>query len=424
MMIMLIMAFGVMLRIVSITGTHVPVPLSHDAGQYYQYAYNLRHHHIYSKDIAADSAGISPDALRTPGYSIFLALFANNVPNEKILSRIVWAQCLLSAATVVFAFFLFERFLSLFWSLVGAFLVAISPHLIAVNSYILTEPLFCFLMVLLCWRVSVFFEKPGFAGAIVLGGICALTALVRPGANYLPLVFLIILIGFWKWKKGLKFFVGVISGFIIVFSPWVIRNLVTLHRVSDNTLMVNFLHHGIYPDFMYGGNPQTYGFPYRFDPRANEIGKDSVSVLKEIAGNFQREPGRYLKWYLLKKPLALWSWSLIQGRDIFVYRVSHSPYFDNPLFQWTWYVMRSLHNALVVLCAMGCAMAWLPNSFLRLSDQSLYTARFISLLLIYFTLLHMIGAPFPRYSVPLRPFLYGLALFVPVALKRRQQTDI
>jgi hypothetical protein len=33
------------------------------------------------------------------------------------------------------------------------------------------------------------------------------------------------------------------------------------------------------------------------------------------------------------------------------------------------------------------------------------------MLLLYFTLIHMVGAPFPRYSFPLRPLFYGLALF-------------
>jgi hypothetical protein len=37
--------------------------------------------------------------------------------------------------------------------------------------------------------------------------------------------------------------------------------------------------------------------------------------------------------------------------------------------------------------------------------------RYISALLIYFTVLHMVGAPFPRYSVPLRPFQYAMALY-------------
>jgi hypothetical protein len=421
--VILIVIAGLIMRIESVIKTHVLVPLSHDAGQYYQYGYNMRHHHIYSKDIAVDNAIISPDALRTPGYPIFLALFTNDVPNEKILSDIVLAQCLLSGVTLIFAFFLFQKFLSFFWSLASASLTAVSPHLIAANSYILTESLFCFILVLLCWQTSVFLGKPKILRAFLLGGICAFGALVRPSLNAFPIVFLVILVSVFHWEKGIKYFVGVFVGFILFFSPWIIRNIITLHEVSDSTLMAGFLHHGVYPDFMYEQMPETYGFPYRFDPRADEIGKNVPSVLKEIVNRIKTEPGRYVKWYILKKPMAFWSWGMVQGQDIFVYRVSRSPYFDNPVFQWTWVVMRSLHNALVVLCAVGCALAWLPNSFLRLGDHTLYTARFISSLLIYFTLLHMIGAPFPRYSVPLRPFLYGMAFFVPVVLRRRAENS-
>ena len=51
-------------------------------------------------------------------------------------------------------------------------------------------------------------------------------------------------------------------------------------------------------------------------------------------------------------------------------------------------------------------------------------ARVVAALLLYFTILHIIGAPFPRYSVPLRPFQYGMALFglhyIIAALKSRK----
>jgi hypothetical protein len=56
-------------------------------------------------------------------------------------------------------------------------------------------------------------------------------------------------------------------------------------------------------------------------------------------------------------------------------------------------------------------MAWFPLSRIGVNQNPLFTARATSLLLIYYTALHIIGAPFPRYLVPLRPFLYGLALF-------------
>jgi hypothetical protein len=35
----------------------------------------------------------------------------------------------------------------------------------------------------------------------------------------------------------------------------------------------------------------------------------------------------------------------------------------------------------------------------------------MSLLVLYFLLVHSVLAPYPRYSIPLRPVLYGMSLF-------------
>jgi hypothetical protein len=73
--------------------------------------------------------------------------------------------------------------------------------------------------------------------------------------------------------------------------------------------------------------------------------------------------------------------------------------------------MKTLHAPLIWLGIVGCILAWLPGVALTLGSGALSSVRFISLLLLFFTLLHMVGAPFPRYSVPLRPLIYGMAVF-------------
>ena len=198
--------------------------------------------------------------------------------------------------------------------------------------------------------------------------------------------------------------------------------MATLGIATDNRLMVNFLHHGMYPDFMYEGVPQSHGFPYRYDPRAKKIGKDLPAVLKEILSRFVQAPLRHAKWYLTDKPRVFWSWNMIQGfGDAFVYPVSGSPYFHNTIFRITHRLMYVLHYSFVLLALFGCLMAWFPLTRIGLSQESLLMARFCSLLLIYYTCIHMVGAPFPRYSVPLRPYLYGMALFTPYILIRAIQ---
>ena len=119
-----------------------------------------------------------------------------------------------------------------------------------------------------------------------------------------------------------------------------------------------------------------------------------------------------MTWYLIKKPIAFWSWGMVQGQgDVFVYPVSKNPYWDQPLFRVSHRLMRIVHEPLVLLGLFGCVMAWFPASTRRIGPLGAATVRFTSLLLVYFTALHMIGFPEPRYAVPLRPFLYGMSLF-------------
>jgi hypothetical protein len=73
--------------------------------------------------------------------------------------------------------------------------------------------------------------------------------------------------------------------------------------------------------------------------------------------------------------------------------------------------MKWLHVPMVAAAALGCLLVWLPAVTRTNGHETLFAARFVALVLLYFTALHMIGAPFPRYAIPLRPFLYGMAIF-------------
>ena len=276
----------------------------------------------------------------------------------------------------------------------------------------LTETLFCLLLVISGWLLSVFFSRPSLGLAAAGGLVLGAATLVKPGLQYFPLVLGAIFIFRYGQRKGFYFFGVLLIGFALILSPWVIRNLKTFHYISDDTLKINFLHHGMYPEFKYQGLQKTYGFPYLYDPRSEEISKNTESVLKEIARRFRHEPTQHLKWYLIRKPSVFWSWNMIQGRgDVFVYSINKTPYRSNTFFIWTHRLLYWLHWPLVLLCAVGSLIVWLPGLKKMYPENSIYVARFISALLLYFTAIHLIGAPYPRYSVPLRPFLYGMAVF-------------
>ena len=419
---LIITLIGADLRLQSVFQTQMDGPtIRADAKDYVLYAYNLKNFGIYSRSDAAlpihesnmSPALPTPDALRTPGYPLFLSLFIGSDITEQTIQNILLAQVILGLFTILLTYDLGRRFLPTPLALLAALLTALSPHLATATIYVLTETLFCFLIVLCFWQLARLTNKPTFTGFLIAGAILGAAALTRPAVQYF-IVPLALLLAFWKPAR-FRLTGALILGFALVFLPWTARNLYTLGKTSDDTLMINTLHHGLYPDFLYNDDPKTFAYPYRYDPESARIAQSVNSVVSEIAHRFQTEPARYLKWFLVGKPLLLWSWNLTESiGGPFVYPVRSSPYTSLSYFRWSYRLMEGLHGLLVGLATLGCVLIWLPHfCWLRLAEPALLTARAIALLLLFYVALHMIGAPFPRYSVPMRPFLYAIALLPP-----------
>ena len=127
----LILVSGFYLRCESGLKTEVIKPLCADAAQYFMYAYNLRHKHTYSHQVGNPKdldSPVNPDAVRSPGYPLFLTLFVDGLPNKRMIGWILFSQVIISTLTILVAFLFSRGFLSSFWSLAVALLVALSPH--------------------------------------------------------------------------------------------------------------------------------------------------------------------------------------------------------------------------------------------------------------------------------------------------------
>ena len=411
-----ILALGFYLRMRSATGTVVINALRADAGNYFMYAYNLRYKHTYSRDtrnIKDLNSPVVPDSQRSPGYPLFLTVFLDGLSFDSFVHKVVVTQAILSSLTIILAFLLFKSFLPAPWAVAATFLVAISPQLIILSGFVVTETLFCFLLVSVGYVSSLLPQRPSVPLAALIGILVGLASLVRPILEYLPFIFGFLLLTHFGWKKGLPYSAALLFGFLLSFSPWILRNVLTLGKISDDTLLINFLHHGMYPNFTFEGLPESVGYPYRFDPRSAEIGRNIPSVLNAIWERFQERPWEHLKWFLIGKPVAFWSWDDVTGMGgAFIYPVVSSPYFREGPFQWTHFLMFIIHWPLVVLGGIASLLVWSPTLDNIQSQKSVFTIRFIALVLISYTLVHMIGAPIQRYSFPLRPYLYGMAIFL------------
>ncbi|MCJ7685672.1 MAG: glycosyltransferase family 39 protein, partial [Desulfobacteraceae bacterium] len=243
----LIVIAGFYIRCESVLNTEVINPLRADAGQYFMYAYNLRHKHTYFHQVGNPKdleSPVKPDAVRSPGYPLFLALFVDGLPNNRMINWILFSQVLISTLTILFTFLLFEKIFSPIWSLGIALLVAISPHLIVSNSYILTETFFCFLLVAFGFLFGLFAKKPSLWLGLVVGVAMGIAALVRPSLQFFPIILAFFLIFHYGWKRGKRYSGVMLMGFALAFLPWIGRNMATLGTATDNRLMVNFLYHG------------------------------------------------------------------------------------------------------------------------------------------------------------------------------------
>jgi hypothetical protein len=391
-------------------------PLRADAGNYFMYAYNLLYKHTYSREVGnlkELNSPVTPDNERSPGYPVFLTLFVDGLSFHSFVEKVVLSQAVLSALTIIAAFLVFRAFLPSAWALAATFLVAISPQLIIPSGFVITETLFCFLLVVTGYMGSLLQQRPSFPLATLIGMLIGLASLVRPILEYLPFVLGFLFFAHFGRKEGFRYFAALLFGFCLVFFPWILRNAITLGTLSDDTLLINFLHHGMYPDFTFEGVPESRGYPYLFDPRSPAISQDMSSVLKEVLTRFQERPWEHLKWFLIGKPVAFWAWDDVQGMGgAFIYPVATSPYFFEAPFQWTHFFMFVIHWPLIILGGLASLLAWSRSLDETHPQKSLFAIRFISLVLISYTLIHMVGAPIQRYSFPLRPYLYGMAVFL------------
>jgi hypothetical protein len=204
---------------------------------------------------------------------------------------------------------------------------------------------------------------------------------------------------------------AVVTSLLYATSPHIINlNTLALTESLTITLLILFL-------FTLRHALRTHnGYPYKSDPRRDEISASLDATLKELVRRFREEPGRHLSWFLWGKPVMLWQWELVQGgREIFPYRVLADPWQDSLLHRLSLNLHRLLHWPLVMVAFLGALMAWMPVvarrwfSFLN-HPTDLVFLRVISLLLIYTTLVHLLGIPLPRYHIPVLPALFLMAV--------------
>jgi 4-amino-4-deoxy-L-arabinose transferase-like glycosyltransferase len=320
-------------------------------------------------------------------------------------------QALLGVLAIFLVYFISRSVMPAVWALLPSALVAISPKLIIAGTYILTETLFTtMLLVSLAWIVLLSRRQSSIWVPLIGGVLLSATALVRPTLQYvLPFILMAIiplLSSRQKWRYG----GAMLLGFLLVATPWIVRNVISTGRMSDPTLMISSLVHGHYPFMMFNFQVESLGYPYRFDPDIAEISKSTSAAISGITKRAAESPALYLAWYLIGKPIAFLSWTdPVAAAGVFTYPVRQSPYLSDPLFIWTLAVMKVTHWLWIALGVFAAIFALMPRLVNSLPVEGSLALRVLSFTCIYFIFIHVVGLPIARYSIPLMPVIFILS---------------
>lgn len=407
----IILLIASLLRLQAVNLTIVDNPIRADARVYYFSALNLDRWGIFSHAEPSNIAP-TPDAFVQPGLPYLIKQFIVFPPTEQMLVAINQVQAWMGIATVLLCFLFFKGFASHRIALWAAFFTAISPNLVVMATYLLTETLFTFMLMAGITALAWAYKKQHYILAVIAGLCFGLSALVRGTTEYLPL-FLLLAAYFFHDKESVKrVALPVFIAAVIPIIAWKIRNYFAIGMLSDPTLMKSTIQHGMYPGFMFNNLPESLGIPYRFDPFSPHA-TDTMTVLREIWQRASQDPLTYAYWYFIGKPISLLSWRMIDGvGDVFIYPIAASPYLDNAFFQLTHMLVYFPHVPLSILAVFGSFIFALWPQWFNLSAEQTVFVRIVFLIIFYFFAIHFIGAPFPRYGIPLRPIVYGFGIFV------------
>lgn len=186
------------------------------------------------------------------------------------------------------------------------------------------------------------------------------------------------------------------------FAAWTVRNQSSTLARHGSERVIASISHGSYPGMVFR-DPRWFGYPYREDPAQPAFGSSWQELGRVLGERAAAAPLRYAAWYLVQKPVWLWSWPLVQGQDVVVYEVANSPYERQAVMAASHTLMRLLHAPLMGIAAL-CAVVVLWRR-----RRVAWQVQAIAACVVGGTLAYLPVIPDPRYLQPVRPLLFVLA---------------
>lgn len=418
--IVIIFFYALGLRLAYIESAFIVLPIRADAEKYVTIAENLVNHGAYSTE---QTPPFHPHVLYTPGYPLFLASILKLTPDFVFayvtIQRI---QALLSAITAVIVFLIGLELLPLWGAFLAGCLMVISPHAVIMSGYLLTETLFTFLLYSALFCAIKGFRNNSLGWFAWFAILAALGTLVRPALLLFPFLVAFLIWFYLPQKTRLKAGCSMLLIFILLQAPWFAWKL-TYTAKNDLSLGATSLALGTYPDLIYK-DPELRGKPYKDDPESDKMSRSTKATIKILLQRTAKDPWTYIKWYLFEKPVMFWSWETIVGTGgPFIYQVASCIYFNYTAAAYSMLFSKWMHPILLVsacFTVLSLFVGFLKRDQPNCSGPGILI---VALLSLYFTAIHSVLAPLPRYSIPVHGclFLLGTCGFVFIVSFARKQ---
>jgi 4-amino-4-deoxy-L-arabinose transferase-like glycosyltransferase len=349
---------------------HIQTQIFGDTQDYIQIAQNF----LSGKGLISSPERI---AYRPPLYPLFLSgvyyLFGDGYWPIRII------QSILDALTCMMVYFLGRMILNKRTGEIASFICAIYPFFIFFTGFELTETLFIFLLLLVILYLQKIMTDCSFNSSISCGVFIGLSALCKPTMlGFIPIALTGAALLLLKRRNCWKYFWAMTITTFIILSPWIIRNYIHFHKFVPGTTMGGLvLFAGNNPLNKSGGGIE--GIDYVIPSESKHLGELEQDIyLRTQALNYIKNyPGNFLKLSFVK---FIRFWRLDPyAKDFSRYKLL-SIFFDGLLLSF-------------FIAGMICCI--------RKRRECL----FVCLIIIYFTVFHMITIGSIRYRIPIMPYV-------------------
>jgi len=402
-------------------------PVRGDAIQFFSYAWNVVHHHVFSMS-RPDGDTIVADSFRDPGYPALMALWMFLTDDfDRWYQGVLMTQAVLGALTAGFAFVIARLCLSLRWAVLVGVLAAVWPHSLTAPQYLLSETLFGFFVTASVLGLAVAMRRGSRAWAVLAGLCFGLGVLVNP--ILAPLILLLPALLAWQRALPKAALGALVLSMAVLPLLWQVRNATTPGDASAGSRAKQNLVQGSWPEYhdwwrvsvgTEPDRPQVLPEEGREQRMAEARAAQAPMEAEEAAitrslgeglglmvARFAQAPGRYLAWYAVRKPALLWAWDIRIGHgDVYINPTRNSPLDNEAPLRLLMALCRGL-NPLVGLAALIGAVLAVRR---RREGEAANVPLVVALVLVFVTLVHTVLQAEPRFATPYRSLEMFLAV--------------